>query len=78
MKLVTFNTDRAVIAGEKRYRVGAVIEDDQIADLTPSILPMGLTATEILRCFDLERGFVTHANDAIESGELPVFERLDR
>ncbi|HMJ09746.1 MAG TPA: fumarylacetoacetate hydrolase family protein, partial [Pyrinomonadaceae bacterium] len=42
---------------------------------TPSILPLGLTANEILRCFDLERDFVSPATDAIDSGELPTFDR---
>ena len=74
MKLVTFNTGSAA-AGEKRYRVGALIEGGRIADLTPSILPLGLTANEILRCFDLERDFVSPATDAIDSGELPTFDR---
>ncbi|MGI8810932.1 MAG: fumarylacetoacetate hydrolase family protein [Pyrinomonadaceae bacterium] len=78
MKFVTFNTGQsAEIGGEKRYRVGALIDGDEIADLTPSILPMGLSASEILRCFDRERDFVTPATDAIESGELPTFHRSE-
>ena len=77
MKIVTFNTDRTAPGAEQRYRVGAIIAAGTIADLTPSILPMGFTASEILRCFDLDRDFVTPATDAVNSGELPTFHRRE-
>jgi 2-keto-4-pentenoate hydratase/2-oxohepta-3-ene-1,7-dioic acid hydratase in catechol pathway len=78
MKFVTFNTgDHPVIGGEVRYRIGAMSAGGEIANLTPSILPMGLTASEILRCFDLERNFVAPATEAIESGELTTFDRSE-
>lgn len=72
MKLVCFNPKNIDHAGERRYRIGALIDEDQIADLTPSILPMGLSASEILRCYDLATGFVEPAMDAVGSGELPL------
>lgn len=72
MKLVCFNPKNIDHAGERRYRIGALIDEDQIADLTPSILPMGLSASEILRCYDLATGFVEPAIDAVGSGELPL------
>ena len=75
MKFVTFNPSLA--GGEQRYRVGALLDGGEIADLTPSILPMGLSASEILRCFDLDRDFVTPATDAVNSGELPTFDRAE-
>lgn len=75
MRFVTFNA--SVIGGEARYRVGAMLDGGEIADLTPSILPMGLSASEILRCFDLDRDFVTPATDAVHSGELPTFDRAE-
>ena len=77
MKLVAFNIGPPKIVGEKRYRIGAFVEDDLIADLTPSILPMGLSAAEILRCYDLDIDFVTPATDAVNSGQLPVLQRGD-
>jgi len=78
MKFVTFSTGQpAVIGGERRYRVGAMLDGGEIADLTPSILPMGLTASEIIRCFDLDRDFVTPATEAVNSGELPTFDRSE-
>ena len=72
MKLVAFNPIDGPQSGEKRYRIGAFISDDKIANLTPSILPMGLSATELLRCYDLSTNFHDHAMEAVDSGELPV------
>lgn len=71
MKLVCFNTAPQTVGGEKRYRIGALV-GDEISDLTPSVLPMGLTASEILRIYDLELDFVTPALDAVLAGELPT------
>ena len=50
---------------------------DEIADLTPSILPMGLSAGEILRCYDLDTNFVEPAMEAVNSGLLPVVDAGD-
>lgn len=72
MKLVVFNPGNVSHSGERRYRVGAMVEDDQIADLTPSILPMGLTGSEILRCYDLATHFVEPAKEAVLGGQLPL------
>ena len=54
-----------------------MIDENTIADLTPSVLPMGLTAQEILRCYDLATDFVTPAREAVESGVLPTVELSD-
>ncbi len=77
MKLVTFNIALHTSGAEKRYRIGAFVGKDQIADLTPSILPLGLSAAEILRCYDLNTGFLVPAQEAIDSGGLPVFNRRE-
>lgn len=74
MKLVCFNPKNVSHTGERRYRVGAMVGEDQIADLTPSILPMGLSAGEILRCYDLDTNFVEPAMDAVNSGQLPLLD----
>ncbi|HEX6279921.1 MAG TPA: fumarylacetoacetate hydrolase family protein [Pyrinomonadaceae bacterium] len=74
MKLVCFNPKNVSHTGERRYRVGAMVGEDQIADLTPSILPMGLSAGEILRCYDLSTNFVEPAMDAVNSGQLPLID----
>lgn len=73
MKLVCFNTTPQPDGPGKRYRIGAMA-DGRIADLTPAVLPMGLTAAEILRCYDLSLDFVTPAADAVASGSLATFD----
>ncbi len=75
MKLVAFNAGKGTSGVENRYRIGAFVSKDQIADLTPSVLPQGLTAAEILRCYDLETRFLSLAQDAIDKGDLPLFNR---
>ena len=77
MKLVAFNPIDGPQLGEKRYRVGAFINNGEIADLTPSILPMGLTATELLRCYDLSTNFIEPAMEAVDSGGLPFVEQSE-
>ena len=49
-----------------------MVDEETIADLTPAILPAGLTAVEILRCYDLANDFLTPAHDAVSSGDLPM------
>lgn len=63
--------------GAANYRVGALLENDTIADLTPSILPLGLTAAEVLRCYDLDTNFLSPATEAVASGLPPVYGRTE-
>jgi len=73
MKFVAFTVPSKARPG--RFHIGAVVGESQIADLTPSILPAGLTTEEILRCFDLETNFVEPASEAIALGHVAIFER---
>lgn len=68
MKLVAFNEEPSETY--THYRIGALIDDETIADLTPGVLPLGLTPIEILRCYDLATDFVTPAAEAVASGVL--------
>ena len=77
MKLVVFRNPSAQYRAYSNYHVGALIDEDTIADLTPSVLPTGLTADEVLRCYDLATDFVTPAMEAVRSGELPLVSRDD-
>ncbi|HQZ81896.1 MAG TPA: fumarylacetoacetate hydrolase family protein [Pyrinomonadaceae bacterium] len=72
MKLVVFTKRSSPGVG---YRIGAFLSDDRIADLTPEFLTNGLSQTDILKCFDLERDFVSPAASAIQSGAVQLFER---
>lgn len=74
MKLAAFTVGDQKQGPEKRYRIGAFVSEEEIADLTPSILPLGLSASEILRCYDLDTHFVEPAMEAVESGDLPIVE----
>ncbi len=72
MKLVVFNAPSESNERRTHFRIGALVDADTIADLTPSILPLGLTAQELLRCYDLATGFVSPAMEAVSSGNLPM------
>lgn len=71
MKLVVFNEEYN--ENPTHFRVGAMIDDETLADLTPSVLPLGLTSAEILRCYDLQTDFVTPASEAVATGQLRTF-----
>lgn len=77
MKFIVFRQPSAPAHGLAGYHIGAMIDEDTIADLTPSVLPMGLTAQEILKCYDLATDFVTPASEAVASGALPTVELAD-
>ncbi len=77
MKLIVFRQPSVPAHGLVGYHIGAMIDEDTIADLTPSVLPMGLTAQEILKCYDLSTDFITPAREAVESGVLPTVDLAD-
>lgn len=52
-------------------------DEETIFDLTPSVLPLGLTSDEVLRCYDLETDFLKFASEAVAGGKLPVVKRDD-
>ncbi len=67
MKLVAFNETKQHLP--THYRIGALIDNETIADLTPSVLPLGLLPSEILRVYDLETDFIASATEAITFGD---------
>ncbi len=78
MKLVVFNKKSAQAGPTNtHHRIGAFVDADNIADLTPSILPLGLTSAEILRCYNLDTDFLTPASHAIAGGQLPTLSRSE-
>lgn len=77
MKFVVFRNPSTQSRPYANYRIGALIDEETIFDLTPSVLPLGLTADEVLRCYDLETEFVKFAGDAVSTGELPIVNRAD-
>src|SRR5438445_13118359 len=60
MKLITLKDNQD-------YRVGALISNDQIVDLTFLVSDRSLTAAKVLNCFDLDSGFLDKARDAVKN-----------
>jgi 2-keto-4-pentenoate hydratase/2-oxohepta-3-ene-1,7-dioic acid hydratase in catechol pathway len=78
MKIVTFQRRDTTEGADEGYRIGAFIAGDKILDLTSLVSNGSLTAAELLRCFDLDGGFVEKAKSAIVANEASVFETLNR
>lgn len=66
MKIVTFR--HAVNASG--FRIGAIVSEAGVADLTSLVSENDLSADQVLRCFDLEQGFRDKASDVIENGKF--------
>lgn len=71
MKIVTFKDKNEA----ENYRIGALVSENEIVDLTSLASKEKLSATEVLNCFDLENGFLEKAKAAIEEGNLPKLNR---
>lgn len=67
MKLVTFKKNFS----EENYRIGAMISDETVADLTSLLSDKSLTAGDVLKCFDLENDFLERAAKEISTNNLP-------
>ena len=65
MKLVTFKQD----GNDGGYRVGALISDDNIIDLTSIVSGRDLSADKVLRCFDLDQEFFDTARAAAANSD---------
>jgi len=71
MKLITFKTS----SNEENYRLGALVSDNAITDLTSLVSDKNLTANDLLKCFDLENDFLEKAKQAISDNDLPKINR---
>jgi acylpyruvate hydrolase len=71
MKIITFKN----FADEENYQIGALISDYEIVDLTSIVSDKNLTADELLRCFDLENGFLDAAKTAVAENNPPRINR---
>lgn len=60
MKIITYKD-------HDRYKVGALISDDQIVELTSLISDRSLTAAEVSKCFELDSGFLNKAGEAVNN-----------
>jgi 2-keto-4-pentenoate hydratase/2-oxohepta-3-ene-1,7-dioic acid hydratase (catechol pathway) len=71
MKIVTFQTK----TNSETYRVGALISDEEIVDLTAHAGKENLTASELLGCFDLENDFLRKASSALRENPTRISRR---
>jgi acylpyruvate hydrolase len=67
MKLITFKKS----SNEENYRLGALVSAGEIVDLTSLASDKDLAASDLLKCFDLENGFLEKAGAAISQNHLP-------
>ncbi|MBS1769876.1 MAG: fumarylacetoacetate hydrolase family protein [Acidobacteria bacterium] len=77
MKLVVFKRRADAGRSATGYRIGALLDDGRIADLTPEFLGSGLSHADILKCWDLALDFLTPAQRAISDGSAVIIERSD-
>ena len=71
MKLITFKNS----SNEENYRLGALVSDNEIIDLTSLVADKNLTASDLLQCFDLENDFLEKAKQAISRNDLTKVNR---
>lgn len=65
MKIITFT--KPDHPSDRPYRIGSILEDGKLVDLTSLTNSDGLSSAELLRCFDLETGFFDKAKAAVET-----------
>jgi 2,4-diketo-3-deoxy-L-fuconate hydrolase len=79
MKIITFKKHGAEQA---QHRIGAVVSDSELIDLTSLVSDQDLTATEILKCFDLDSGFLEkakiHTGDVIDRDSVEICSPVPR
>ena len=72
MKIVTFRDK----AGAGKYRVGALVSENEVVDLTSLVATESLSAGDLLACFDLASGFLDSAQNALAENSLPRLNRF--
>lgn len=68
MKIVTFTRSNT----NGSYRIGSLVSETEIIDLTPLVSDSGLSRTDVLNCFDRDQAFYDEAISAVENRTLPV------
>lgn len=71
MKILTFKNETS----DTYYRIGALISENEILDLTSLASDKDLTPSALLDCFNLENGFIEKAKAAIAENKLPEISR---
>ncbi|HRH41607.1 MAG TPA: fumarylacetoacetate hydrolase family protein [Pyrinomonadaceae bacterium] len=71
MKIVTFKGNNL----DKKYRIGALVSETEIVDLTSIISNSGLNTEQLLECLDLENNFIEKAETIISEENAPRFSK---
>lgn len=71
MKIVTFKDKNKA----ENYRIGALVSENEIADLTSLASNESLSVNDLLKCFDLENDFLEKAKAAISDNNLAKINR---
>lgn len=69
MKIVTFKNKKK----SEKYRIGTLISPEEILDLTSLVADEGLSANQILECFNLDNG--AFVKERMSGGNLPKVRR---
>jgi 2-keto-4-pentenoate hydratase/2-oxohepta-3-ene-1,7-dioic acid hydratase in catechol pathway len=75
MKIVTFKSRTNNLSNERRFKIGALLSESEIVDLTALVSAEDLSAAELLQCFDAENGFIEKAKSALSASKIPVINR---
>lgn len=78
MKIITFKQSGATLNEDAQYRIGVLISENEILDLTALVSDKNLTADELLKCFDLEQDFVGKAKSAVAARDKSNFAIINR
>lgn len=79
MKIVIFQAITPTPSNrEEGYRIGALISENEILDLTSIVSNRNLTAGQLLKCFDLEHGFFEKAKSAAAAEDKSNFPTVNR
>lgn len=77
MKIVVFKSPANDSSAAERFKIGAIISESEIVDLTMLTESEDLSAIDLLKCFDLQNRFVEKAKSAIASENFRVINRRD-
>ncbi len=77
MKIVTFETQNPNASTDKKYRIGALISENEILDLSPLVSKKNLTAADILKCLNMDNGYIQEFKTVIAAADKANFAILN-
>ena len=77
MKIVTFKNRKKDASENERFKIGALISQTEIVDLTALFFAEEASASDLLRCFDSENRFVEKAQSFIAENNFQTIYRQE-